>query len=433
MGRLLLIALRNLALNRRRNTLLGSAIAAVTALMILLGAVGNGIQTTMIDAGTALISGHVNVAGFYKITAGRPAPVLVHREQVLGQVATLVPEARLIVDRTRGFGKFVSETDSVQTGLTGIDIERDREILRVVQVAKGRVEDLVGPGKVMLYEAQATRLGVEVGDRVTLTSPVLRGTNNSVDVDVVAVARDLGLLSIMSCYVSKQTIQDLYLLDPDTTGVIQIYLDDPDESAAVEARVKLGLERLGHRLMEKLDVPYFHKFQTIASEDWTGQKLDVSTWKDELSMLDWTLKTFETVTMLLTVILLVIIVIGVMNTLWISIRERTREIGTLRAIGMARWRVLVMVLLEVFTLAVLATAVGVVVGAAVAAGLNWAQLPVSEGFQVFLLSDTLRLVLEPGGVLAALVWIPLLITFFSVFPALRAARMRPITAIHHVG
>jgi ABC-type lipoprotein release transport system permease subunit len=433
MGHLLLIALRNLGLNRRRNLLLGSAIAAVTALMILLGAVGNGIQVTMIDAGTALVSGHVNVAGFYKITAGRPAPVLVDRQKVLDQVRTLVPEARLIVDRTRGFGKFVSETDSVQTGLTGLDIERDREILRVVRVVQGRIDDLAGPGKVMLYEAQARRLGVGIGDRVTLTAPVLRGINNSIDVDVVAIAKDLGLLSVMSCYVSKETIRDLYLLDPDTTGVIQVYLDDPDDAGAVEARVKAGLERLDHRLMDKLDVPYFHKFQSIAAEDWTGQKLDVSTWKDELSMLDWTLKTFDTVTMLLTAILLVIIVVGVMNTLWISIRERTREIGTLRAIGMARWRVLVMMLLEVAALAVLSTATGLAAGGALTVALNWARIPVSEGFQMFLLSDTLTLVLEPASVMAALVWIPLLITCFSVFPALRAARMRPITAIHHVG
>ena len=34
--------------------------------------------------------------------------------------------------------------------------------------------------------------------------------------------------------------------------------------------------------------------------------------------------------------LLVIIAVGIMNTLWIAIRERTREIGTLRAIGMQR-------------------------------------------------------------------------------------------------
>ncbi len=125
MGRLFLIAVRNLLANKRRNLLLGSAIAGVTMLLTLLGAVGAGIQHTMIDAGTSLISGHVNVGGFYKISAGRPAPVLTGRAKLLEDIRAEVPDARLIVDRTRGFGKLVSETDSVQAGLTGIDISSD--------------------------------------------------------------------------------------------------------------------------------------------------------------------------------------------------------------------------------------------------------------------------------------------------------------------
>ena len=43
---------------------------------------------------------------------------------------------------------------------------------------------------------------------------------------------------------------------------------------------------------------------------------------------------------MLIIVLLVIIAVGIMNTMWIAIRERTREIGTLRAIGMQRARVL---------------------------------------------------------------------------------------------
>ena len=49
-------------------------------------------------------------------------------------------------------------------------------------------------------------------------------------------------------------------------------------------------------------------------------------------------------------VLLVVIGVGIMNTLWIAIRERTREIGTLRAIGMQRRRVLLMFLIEALML-----------------------------------------------------------------------------------
>ena len=88
------------------------------------------------------------------------------------------------------------------------------------------------------------------------------------------------------------------------------------------------------------------KFQSVTREDWTGQKLDVTTWEDEISFMTWTLKALNGLTFVLILILLAIVVIGIMNTMWIAIRERTREIGTLRAIGMQRGAVLWMFLLE---------------------------------------------------------------------------------------
>ena len=85
---------------------------------------------------------------------------------------------------------------------------------------------------------------------------------------------------------------------------------------------------------------FWMKFQSVAREDWTGQKLDVTTWEDELSFMMWTLQALQGLTVVLIMILIAIVVIGIMNTMWIAIRERTREIGTLRAIGMQRGGVL---------------------------------------------------------------------------------------------
>ena len=76
MTQLLLIALRNLGSHKRRTLLLGGAIAGVTALLVVLMGLSNGIQTTTVETATTLMTGHVNVAGFYKVTAGQSAPVV---------------------------------------------------------------------------------------------------------------------------------------------------------------------------------------------------------------------------------------------------------------------------------------------------------------------------------------------------------------------
>ena len=77
MRRLVLIAFRNLLQHKRRTALLGGAIAVVVALLVVMTGLTNGIQATMLRAATTLSTGHVNIGGFYKITTGDAAPVVV--------------------------------------------------------------------------------------------------------------------------------------------------------------------------------------------------------------------------------------------------------------------------------------------------------------------------------------------------------------------
>jgi putative ABC transport system permease protein len=175
------------------------------------------------------------------------------------------------------------------------------------------------------------------------------------------------------------------------------------------------------------------KFQSVAREDWTGQKLDVTNWEDEISFMTWTLTALRGLSVVLIAILVAIIIIGIMNTMWIAIRERTREIGTLRAIGMHRLRVLRMFMLESFMLGLMATVVGVAAGAGIAAALNAAHIPVPSGLQFFLLSPHLHIAIHRSLLLSAVVTITLVTGVAALYPSLRAARLRPVVAMSHFG
>jgi len=189
MGRILLIAVRNILVNRRRSLLLGGAVAVVTLLLVMLGAVGNGMKETMLTAGTTLESGHVNVGGFYKITSGHAAPVIMGLKKLREDVAATVPEATRLMDRMRGFGKLVSEQDSVMSGVTGLDIVNEPGIREFLHIVAGNIDDLGQERSILLFADQAERLNVGVGDAITLSAPVLKGTNNAIDLTVVAVAK----------------------------------------------------------------------------------------------------------------------------------------------------------------------------------------------------------------------------------------------------
>jgi ABC-type lipoprotein release transport system permease subunit len=431
----LTIAFRSLVQHRRRTLFLGSAIAAVTALLVLLNGLSTGVRETMIDTATTLSTGHVNVGGFFKVTAGQAAPVVTDYKKVIEVVKKTVPEMAFVVHRGRGWAKVVSDTGSMQMGITGIDIKSEPKFASVLQLVSGKIDDLAEPGTILIFDNQADKLGVKVGDAVTISAPTTRGTNNTLDVRVVAIAHSLGLLSTWNSFIPIDSLRKLYQFNQDSTGVVQIMLDRKDlgRIPEISGRLRAALEQAGWRVMPNDPRAFWMKFQSVSREDWTGQKLDVTNWEDEISFMTWTLKALQGMSFVLIAILIAIIIIGIMNTMWIAIRERTREIGTLRAIGMQRREVLWMFLLESIMLGLFSTVAGVVAGAAIAAGLNALHLHVPTGLQFFLMSPFLHISVHGSLLVSSVITITIVTALAALYPSLRAARLRPVVAMSHFG
>jgi len=144
----------------------------------------------------------------------------------------------------------------------------------------------------------------------------------------------------------------------------------------------------------------------------------------------WTLVGFRMLIVIIFLVLMAIIIIGVMNTLWMAIRERTREVGALRAIGMQRHTVLAMFVTEGALLAFISSTAGVILGVAAAYALNAAHLKMIKGFQMVLMSETVSLMVNVPTVLISLLVIASVTTLGSILPAWRAARLQPVEAMH---
>jgi ABC-type lipoprotein release transport system permease subunit len=430
----LFIAARNLARHTRRNLLLASAISGVTAMLVLLGGLTTGMREAMLHSATTLMTGHVNLAGFFKITSGTAAPIVAGWEKPWDQVKGQVPELLYAAPRGRGWAKAVADGGSMDLVLAGVELEREPGFRAVIQVVDGSLEELAKPGTILLFQDQARRLGVKPGDSLTLSAPTTRGASNTADVRVAAVARNIGLLSAFNAFIPAETLRQLYQLKAGTTGAVQLYLKDPEDSAKVAARLRAALTEAGWRVMDPDPQPYWQKLMfKVNAEDWTGQKLDVTTWEDEMSFLSWIVTAVTWLGNVLVSVLMVIVAVGIVNTLAIAIRERTREIGTLRAIGMQRGQVLRLTLMEAFLLGLGGAVLGAALGAAVGGGLNAAGIELPETMQYFLLQRNLHLAIHPGQVALYVTFVTALTTGAAVWPSAYAARMRPVTAMHHVG
>ncbi|MCK9898169.1 ABC transporter permease [Frankia sp. AgB32] len=115
----------------------------------------------------------------------------------------------------------------------------------------------------------------------------------------------------------------------------------------------------------------------------------------------------------------IIALFGIVNTLALSVIERTREIGLLRAVGMSRGQMGAMVVMESTIISVF----GAVLGVAVGSVFGWAltKALASQGINTFAYpSSTIAMVIIVGVLLGILA---------AVFPARRAARMDVLRAI----
>ncbi len=132
------------------------------------------------------------------------------------------------------------------------------------------------------------------------------------------------------------------------------------------------------------------------------------------------------------IILFFITQIGVVNTLRMSIKERTREIGTMRSIGMRKIDVRNLFISETVLLTFFGSAAGIVLSYIVMWLLSLLYIETtSNAFSIFILNNHLHFVTSPANV-ALFVFILLIIAVIaSFFPAGRAANLSSADALRH--
>jgi putative ABC transport system permease protein len=121
----------------------------------------------------------------------------------------------------------------------------------------------------------------------------------------------------------------------------------------------------------------------------------------------------------LGILIMIIVIFGIVNVLALSVVERTREIGMLRAIGTTRPQMRAMVRYE----AVITSVIGGVLGIVIGAVFSWIIVKALEdfGFEFSVSAVPLVIILIAAivvGVIAAII------------PARRAARLNPLDALH---
>jgi ABC-type lipoprotein release transport system permease subunit len=177
-----------------------------------------------------------------------------------------------------------------------------------------------------------------------------------------------------------------------------------------------------------LDAPEHLEATAAALRASLGEGYEVHTWEDLRPGLRDMRYIQRAILGAVSLVFLIIAVFGVANTMLMSVMERTREIGTMLAVGMTRAQIAGLFLLEAAVQAAVGAALGVVVATVIvrlAAARGGFVVSMGAGQGVQQVMPTLL----PGAVVIAVVAATLGALLASVSPALRASRLRPVEAL----
>lgn len=275
--------------------------------------------------------------------------------------------------------------------------------LRKVGLFNGKqLEDEV-TGGVGLSSGLASLLGLGLGSDAVAMAPTVSGQINALDIEVYQTFESaLEAMNDKQMIVPLGFAQSLY--DTESIDRVNVLLKDTRRTEAVRAELE---RRLAAR----------------------GLAVEIRTWQ-QLSPLYAKVKDmFDVIFMFLFTIVFIIVVMSVINTIGMAVMERTREIGTLRALGMRRGGIVRLFAIESALLGLAGSLLGLVF-----TGLTWLVVKIAQPTWIppqITRRVPLEVHLVPDTVLLSLCFMVVLALAAAIPPANRAARMNIVNSLGH--
>ncbi len=399
---LLRMGWRNLWRNYRRTLIMLAAITTGVWAMIFMSAIMRGMVDDMVQTAVGNLPGHIQIHHPEYLDDPSIANSMPPPDQALRE-ALAHPDILKWSSRVRVPAVITSEHDTRGVTLVGIDPEAESGL--------SSVADAVVSGR-FLHSAQDR--GLIVGRKL------LNNLKTRVDRRVVVMSQDP----------DNQIIDRGFRI----VGVFEAELESTEQAFIFAGRKTVqSLLNMGDRISEVVVLGRSYRdVQALAPlEQAAGAGREVLPWYELDTYLGTMLSTMDGFVWVWIVVIFLALSFGLVNTLAMAVFERAREIGLMQALGMRPFMILSQVLLETLLL----LAIGLITGNLLALlsialtqeGIDLSM--VSEGMQMMGATQVLRPALLPGDVLLADAVVIVLGLLAGLFPAWRAARQRPVTAL----
>jgi len=275
--------------------------------------------------------------------------------------------------------------------MQGIRVEAHDSVMYINDdIIEGSFRDLeVSPNTVVVGDALAEKLDVEIGDTIDASFPEA----NPANLKVVGIYDSGTPMDETLAITSLSTAQD-FLDVSNVVTTILVRVDDRERAQAISNRI----DTIGY---------------------------PASGWKETNPEIIQTLK-MEGISNAITLSLIVIIAsFGIVSTLFMVVMEKTKEIGMLMAMGVSRRSILIIFVMESGILGLLGALMGVILGATLAIYMG----SYDYGFEVMPGISSIPFVVRIQDAAIIVLFTFLLNLIAGIYPASRASKLKPVEAI----
>lgn len=409
MGKFLLLAFRNVFRNRRRTVMTLMMVGGGVAGLLLVGGffafMMRGLREGTIRNGI----GHIQIftAEHFRRDEVHVLDTGISNWQQVASAVRSADHVRGVAPRIEFYGMLSNGVKSSVFMGSAVDPQTERDMGFSPRLSSGRdlaansngeVEALIGTGV-------ARSMSVKVGDGLTILAVTADGALNGIDVQIVGIV-DSGFKALDDRYLRISLPSAQRLLQSNRVSNLVVGLDSTDNTDKVAAGFGPRLQGL-------------------------SQQMELRKWIDLADYYKQVRTLFSGIFLFLGIIVFFMVLMACVNTLLMAMMERTREIGTMLAIGTPRIWIVALFMVEATLIGILGAAVGLAGGNLLGVLLNTSGLhiPPPPGTTADMPFKVLHMPsLMAGSALMVIVSLALA----SILPALRASRLQIAEALAHV-
>lgn len=404
-----IIAWRNILRNRRRSMITVFAIGFGLGAMIFVWGYIDGAHLQMKENFTSLLMGHLQIhaKGFERTMS---MSRVMKDPDAIEAALKKNPEVVAYTKRIRTFGLFSTPENSVGGLFIGIDPAHEEKVSKIKNsVTSGKFLSSSDTRGIVLGTFLADNLNVTTGDKVIAMAQATDGT--------------LGAEAFRVTGIMKTGVEEI------DKGVAFVQVKDLQKMLVLNGAITDFVIKAGS----------FERINGVAQslkQELSGIDLEIMTWAELSPVLEQWIKFDEAFAYVFLLIVLVVIVAGILNTILMSLLERTREFGVMMALGTKGYQLAIMVGIESFMLGVMGMAMGISIGLFAIWLFSFYGIPISadvkDAMASFFMTDVIYPYADIDHVVSSALVVLVSSILVSFYPAWKVSRLRPVKALHSV-